>query len=413
MHEPTSDADVAMQATAEELRRLSATVSDRMTSISLAQGRDPQADRAAADARVQAEVNQAQAGQTDRARRTTAPAAPNGEPPAPGPQTQRPPTVTQSTASRPEKQTPRISPPVFGQPAFSTLLKASASQQPLPQMPISHAAQAVSSPLRPSSCHAQPSPPEHPASSPLKPASHPPKRQLSPSKDPAFPPHKAPRLEASATAHPPKRQLPPSNEVIPSCFKVPRLQPPQDSSKSAVDQTESSAGATGLAGLDHANATEEQEVECISCSDKYASDSASLRDEYLFPPRCCGQPIPAEASSSVLTPLLIDRFNKKKVEYETVDKTYCHEPTCSAFVPPLSIKDKIALCGACNKETCVGCKGPSHKGECPKDAASQALLQLAKKNGWQQCKSCNRIVELDTGCFHMSKFHAHREDGAG
>ncbi|KAM5343527.1 hypothetical protein ACJ41O_012064 [Fusarium nematophilum] len=140
---------------------------------------------------------------------------------------------------------------------------------------------------------------------------------------------------------------------------------------------------------------------------------ASLRDEYLFPPRCCGQPIPAEASSSVLTPLLIDRFNKKKVEYETVDKTYCHEPTCSAFVPPLSIKDKIALCGACNKETCVGCKGPSHKGECPKDAASQALLQLAKKNGWQQCKSCNRIVELDTGCFHMSKFHAHREDGAG
>lgn len=131
---------------------------------------------------------------------------------------------------------------------------------------------------------------------------------------------------------------------------------------------------------------------------------ASLRDESLFPPRCCKQPIPVEPNQVFLPPKLVGEFKAKKVELETPDRTYCHEPTCSTFVPVQFIKNGVASCVRCARTTCAFCKQASHQGDCPQDPAIQELLRVAAENGWQRCYSCTRLVELNVGCHHMSTF---------
>ncbi len=168
-------------------------------------------------------------------------------------------------------------------------------------------------------------------------------------------------------------------------------------------------------------------IECIGCGDKhYSADvsrfpcsheycrgcleslfTASLSDESLFPPRCCNQPIPLESCRTSLPSKLAGEFLAKKAEMETPNRTYCHLPTCSTFIPQQFINGEVATCIRCRKTTCVTCKRPSHEGDCPHDPAVQELLRVAAENGWQQCYSCHRLVELEHGCNHMSKFVSH------
>ncbi|CAM1504890.1 Fc.00g024810.m01.CDS01 [Cosmosporella sp. VM-42] len=181
-----------------------------------------------------------------------------------------------------------------------------------------------------------------------------------------------------------------------------------------LEQPESSAWAASRAPP--------KASKCISCQDEYSLTDvarcpcsheycrgclallfeASMKDETLFPPRCCTQPIPIDINRIFLPPELVGEFNAKKVELETIDRTYCHDATCSTFVPLQFIKGNVAHCVRCSKKTCSICKGASHQGECPQDPAFQEILRVATENGWQRCQPCGRIVELDQGCNHMT-----------
>src|SRR5699024_7279209 len=109
------------------------------------------------------------------------------------------------------------------------------------------------------------------------------------------------------------------------------------------------------------------------CSHKYCRAclndlfrSASV-DESLFPPRCCKRPIPVD--TNLLSTETVDLFRAKEEEFSTPNRTYCHRPQCSAFLPAHCIQGNLAACGKCKFKTCVACKGAPHvKGECPKDA---------------------------------------------
>ncbi len=148
-------------------------------------------------------------------------------------------------------------------------------------------------------------------------------------------------------------------------------------------------------------------VGCL-CSHNYCRQclarlfQASMVDESLFPPRCCSQPIPLEESRNHLSAELVGQFMAKKLEFETPNRTYCHVPGCSAFVPPQFVRADIAACVKCNNKTCAICKGATHAGECPQDEEAQAVLRLADENGWQRCSDCRRVVELQQGCNHIS-----------
>ncbi|KAJ3502013.1 hypothetical protein NM208_g16816 [Fusarium decemcellulare] len=161
--------------------------------------------------------------------------------------------------------------------------------------------------------------------------------------------------------------------------------------------------------------------ECMVCADRFPSLAlfrspysheyyrecllslvrSSLLDESLFPPQCCGQHIPI-TPARWFPPGLVGEFRAKKIEFDTPNRTYCNEPSCSTFVPPTFITGDAALCPKCTRKTCIHCKGQYHTGICPSDSASQQVLQLATENGWQSCYHCHRIVELDIGCNHMT-----------
>jgi hypothetical protein len=106
----------------------------------------------------------------------------------------------------------------------------------------------------------------------------------------------------------------------------------------------------------------------------------------------------------VLPTDLIGQFHARKMELETLNRTYCSRPNCSTFIPVQAIKGDIGTCVKCRAVTCALCKKPAHENtDCPDDPATQELLRLAKAEGWQKCSSCARFVELDVGCNHISQ----------
>ena len=128
----------------------------------------------------------------------------------------------------------------------------------------------------------------------------------------------------------------------------------------------------------------------------------STTDETLYPPRCCRQVIPLQSARLYLDSALIHTFEEKSVEFESSDRTYCCQPTCSSFITPTTIVNERATCAVCGTSTCTICKSNAHNGDCPEDAATQQILETAKEEGWQRCYSCRRLVELDVGCNHIT-----------
>lgn len=129
----------------------------------------------------------------------------------------------------------------------------------------------------------------------------------------------------------------------------------------------------------------------------------SFHDESMFPPRCCRQPIRASKVAIFLTRDLIEQFNEKSIEFNCTDKTYCANQECLKFILPETINNNVAHCQKCNTDTCAFCKNEAHGGvDCPHDASLQVVLNMANVEGWQRCGRCKTVVELRTGCYHIT-----------
>lgn len=130
--------------------------------------------------------------------------------------------------------------------------------------------------------------------------------------------------------------------------------------------------------------------------------TSAILNPTLFPPRCCRQPIPLETCRAMLPKELIKDFDLKVEELATPNPTYCANADCSKFIRPKEIVDDIGSCVFCEHKTCIQCKNKSHDGLCPNDPHVQLLMDVAKRSKWQVCNNCNNMVELETGCFHMT-----------
>ena len=129
---------------------------------------------------------------------------------------------------------------------------------------------------------------------------------------------------------------------------------------------------------------------------------SAMVDESLFPPRCCRTEIPISLVRHVLSDDTISRFGAKRIEFSSADRTYCSNPQCRVFLAPSTVQHNVASCPQCSHRTCTVCKSTEHKGECPADPALQETLDLAKHEGWQQCSGCQRVIQLSTGCNHIT-----------
>ncbi|KAJ0302481.1 hypothetical protein COL5a_001424 [Colletotrichum fioriniae] len=128
----------------------------------------------------------------------------------------------------------------------------------------------------------------------------------------------------------------------------------------------------------------------LPCKHNYCRDclrtlfELSLTDESLFPPRCCKLPIPVDGGFArvLLSPKLVGEFRAKEIEFSTPNRTYCHRPTCSIFIPKEFIRGDVGTCPQCQYQTCTMCKGAEHGNQdCAQDTSTQALLEVAAANG--------------------------------
>lgn len=111
----------------------------------------------------------------------------------------------------------------------------------------------------------------------------------------------------------------------------------------------------------------------IGCGHRMCRDdlqdlfNRAMTDETLFPPRCC---VTHEVSVHAARALLVNDFppgfEDRATELQTADRTYCHIPGCSTFIPERNITNDVAVCPACDQWTCTLCKQAGHvRGECP------------------------------------------------
>jgi len=139
---------------------------------------------------------------------------------------------------------------------------------------------------------------------------------------------------------------------------------------------------------------------CGACLE--AMFRASVADTSLFPPRCCNAVIPLASCTAFLPEDLVAQFMEKTDELATPNPTYCSNSVCVKWVPPKYIIAHVAVCLACRHKTCTLCKGEDHGGLCPADEGVQQLMHMAEGHGWKACPRCRNMVELNTGCYHVT-----------
>lgn len=146
---------------------------------------------------------------------------------------------------------------------------------------------------------------------------------------------------------------------------------------------------------------------CHSCMKRVFK--VSIKDPQQMPPKCCTQdPIPVKHVDALFEKSFKKTWNKKFAEYSTRNRIYCPSRRCSEWIKPERIHKlrdgrKQAVCGSCSKKVCCACNGKWHEEkDCPRDEATNEILEQAKENGWQRCYRCQEMVELKEGCNHMT-----------
>lgn len=146
----------------------------------------------------------------------------------------------------------------------------------------------------------------------------------------------------------------------------------------------------------------------VACGHAYCRDCIqdlfhrSFKDESLFPPKCCGDILDPSAMRLLLSAEIIINYEKRKVELEDPNRTYCVVKTCSKYIPRANIYQDRAICPTCSTQTCALCKSAWHAGDCPADRGLQQVLANANREGWQRCSACRAMIDLSMGCNHIT-----------
>ncbi|KAJ5481856.1 hypothetical protein N7475_000668 [Penicillium sp. IBT 31633x] len=162
--------------------------------------------------------------------------------------------------------------------------------------------------------------------------------------------------------------------------------------------------------------------ECASCLEKFESTMfkspcghefcrdctkemflGAIKDEELYPPRCCGNIVPPGIALKVLSYEELQSFSERALEWTAKDRLYCADSTCSKFIPPFAIKDQHGTCPECHQETHLSCRSLAHPGvDCPMDGNLHVVLEMAATENWKRCFNCRTMVELHHGCNHIT-----------
>ncbi|KAK6353946.1 hypothetical protein TWF730_008366 [Orbilia blumenaviensis] len=143
-------------------------------------------------------------------------------------------------------------------------------------------------------------------------------------------------------------------------------------------------------------------IYCTDCLRSYAF--RAMKDESLYPLKCCKLEVPGEVIASILTASEYRQYEQAAVEYSTTNRIYCPNKSCLQFITPDSVSEirNFAICTSCSTIACTRCKDFWHAGACPVDEELEAVIRAAGQEGWRQCYNCKRMIELSRGCHHMT-----------
>jgi hypothetical protein len=118
-------------------------------------------------------------------------------------------------------------------------------------------------------------------------------------------------------------------------------------------------------------------------------------------PRCC-EIISLQNAAEALTEIELIEYHAFVTSHDTGPRVLCSGEQCGIPLAPSWIRHELGLCLQCDSQTCTICRGPYHRGECPNDADTKSLFEVAENKRWQRCLHCGMIVMLATGCYHIT-----------
>ncbi|KAI5812040.1 hypothetical protein BZA77DRAFT_325350 [Pyronema omphalodes] len=121
----------------------------------------------------------------------------------------------------------------------------------------------------------------------------------------------------------------------------------------------------------------------------------------LHLPRCCDD-IPIAHAAEVLNDTELSAFQGLLAMQTATRRIICSNAKCATTILPQWKKGDIALCLACNRQTCTLCHEAAHEGECPEDPDTQSFLEVAERMKYQRCYSCGYMCDLKQGCYHIT-----------
>lgn len=145
---------------------------------------------------------------------------------------------------------------------------------------------------------------------------------------------------------------------------------------------------------------------CAACFSQLVS--TAIHSEDTFPPKCCIEEIPRRVLDTYLSPKEMGEYDEKALEYAVAvgSRYYCGSPECAKWIDTRKAhRSNGALeCPHCKFWMCTSCRGAQHRAnqDCPQDFALGAALEQAERAGWRRCYSCRTMVELNTGCRHIT-----------
>lgn len=152
----------------------------------------------------------------------------------------------------------------------------------------------------------------------------------------------------------------------------------------------------------------------VPCGHKYCSGcfshlvSTAILSQDTFPPKCCLSEVPATTMRQHLSPKDMAKLNEKALEYAVpvANRYYCASPQCAKWIDNrIAKRTNGALeCPHCRNKLCTVCRGPQHPSneDCPQDFGLDRTLKQAERAGWRRCFNCRAMVELNTGCRHIT-----------
>jgi hypothetical protein len=147
---------------------------------------------------------------------------------------------------------------------------------------------------------------------------------------------------------------------------------------------------------------------CICCTRELFFAAVAVRDSSLLPLRCCEIPIDMSISRHILPEADTKTLELRFAERECSNKMHC--PTCNKFInlDYVDAQESTELMCICDTVLCISCKSTSHpRFTCVENRAiidgdDTLLLELARQEGWKQCRNCNAMIELTRGCNHIT-----------